>query len=188
MIEPYVALGAATLGQWVWRANDLYDPQYSMGGHQPAGFDQLMAMYQRFTVLRSQATVENLDTTVNNDEIFRIIPMSNVNEVATVYGTGGVPGILEMSGSRTLVQTSGGLRQTDRSISLSMDIKRRAGVQSLRGLAEFSGTVAASPTTVFYYNVVGVSATGAAINHSPPIRLTLLYWCEFSQPLPLNPS
>lgn len=35
------------------RANDLYDPEVIIGGHQPRGFDELMAVYDTFTVTGS---------------------------------------------------------------------------------------------------------------------------------------
>ena len=41
----------------VVRANDLYDPEVALGGHQPYGFDQLMTFYDHFTVLGSRITM-----------------------------------------------------------------------------------------------------------------------------------
>lgn len=41
----------------VFRANDLYDPNYTASGHQPMGFDELCAMYNHFTVVGSKIDV-----------------------------------------------------------------------------------------------------------------------------------
>lgn len=38
-----------------FRFNTLFDPDSSLGGHQPYGFDQWMAMYNRFTVISATA-------------------------------------------------------------------------------------------------------------------------------------
>lgn len=38
----------------VFRANDLYDPDYAVGGHQPSPFDQFCAFYSNFCVLSSK--------------------------------------------------------------------------------------------------------------------------------------
>lgn len=36
-----------------FRANSLYDPEVALGGHQPYGYDQLSAMYQKLVVISS---------------------------------------------------------------------------------------------------------------------------------------
>ena len=41
----------------VYRAGDLYDPDFTGAGAQPRGFDQMMAMFSRFTVLSSKINI-----------------------------------------------------------------------------------------------------------------------------------
>lgn len=50
-----VAGAAAT---HVYRASDLYDPDFTGVGGQPRGFDQLMLLYDHFTVIGSKITVK----------------------------------------------------------------------------------------------------------------------------------
>lgn len=40
-----------------FRANGMFDPEVSLGGHQPRAFDQLMGLYKTFTVLGSKISV-----------------------------------------------------------------------------------------------------------------------------------
>lgn len=47
---------AATLAYDTWRANDCRDPYDAAGGHQPMGFDQWMAFYEKFTVIGAKIT------------------------------------------------------------------------------------------------------------------------------------
>jgi len=42
---------------YVMSANGMYDPNLSGGGHQPMGFDQLMALYEHYTVRQGKITV-----------------------------------------------------------------------------------------------------------------------------------
>ncbi len=41
------------------RANGLFDPEVNIGGHQPRGFDQFMALYVNWVVLSSNITVKS---------------------------------------------------------------------------------------------------------------------------------
>jgi len=48
--------GASSVGVYAFRANGMYDPNYTSTGHQPYGFDQLMALYKHYAVLGSRCT------------------------------------------------------------------------------------------------------------------------------------
>lgn len=64
--EPYLKLPAPAdvfLGTQVFSCNGLYDPYITGAGHQPAGFDQLMTMYDHYVVIGAKAIV----TFINND-------------------------------------------------------------------------------------------------------------------------
>lgn len=40
-----------------YRANNVFDPQHSLGGHQPRGYDQMTDLYHRYCVVASKITV-----------------------------------------------------------------------------------------------------------------------------------
>lgn len=42
---------------YVFSANGLYDPNITGAGHQPRGFDQMMALYDHYTVIKSKCIV-----------------------------------------------------------------------------------------------------------------------------------
>lgn len=48
---------SSTVQVKTFKANGLFDPQQSLGGHQPRGFDQFMATYQKFTVKNARISV-----------------------------------------------------------------------------------------------------------------------------------
>jgi len=56
--------GIAAAAQYVFSANGLYDPNVTGTGHQPYGFDQLMAMYDHYEVLESCIRVTACNTVV----------------------------------------------------------------------------------------------------------------------------
>lgn len=50
--------GTGTSAVHVFSANGLYDPDISGVGHQPRGFDQVMALYDHFVVLGAKITLQ----------------------------------------------------------------------------------------------------------------------------------
>lgn len=50
--------GASVAGAKVFSANGLYDPDVTGVGHQPRGFDQMMAMYDHFVVIGAKIKVQ----------------------------------------------------------------------------------------------------------------------------------
>ena len=53
LVTPAVTSPSTTT--WNFILNGLFDPQVAIGGHQPYGFDQWMAIYKRFTVVSATA-------------------------------------------------------------------------------------------------------------------------------------
>ena len=62
----FSAAGAANFASsYEMNLNSLFDPNESGVGHQPMGFDQLMSIYEKYTVVAAKITVAYLpDTTV----------------------------------------------------------------------------------------------------------------------------
>ncbi len=49
---------SGALGVYTWKANSLFDPDSTGGGHQPYGFDQFKAYYATYQVMASRMYVE----------------------------------------------------------------------------------------------------------------------------------
>lgn len=57
---------------YVFSANGVADPDVTGGGHQPRGFDQLMALYDHCTVVGSKITVRAAQITSNEPVILAV--------------------------------------------------------------------------------------------------------------------
>lgn len=56
---PVTLNAVAFLTNWhTFRCNGLFDPRFAIGGHQPMGFDQLMAIYSKYTVVGAKMTFQ----------------------------------------------------------------------------------------------------------------------------------
>lgn len=52
--------------------NGLYDPEPAVGGNQPIGFDEMMAFYQKYTVLGAKITVDFMNLDGSNPQLVGI--------------------------------------------------------------------------------------------------------------------
>lgn len=53
----YAASSGSYIASMIYKCNSLYDPYYPVGGHQPYGFDQYMAIYNHYSVIKSNIKV-----------------------------------------------------------------------------------------------------------------------------------
>jgi len=179
--------GAAAIISTQFRANGMYDPEVAVGGHQPYGFDQLMAQYFHYTVVAANCTVETLqqETYVN---VVSFVGYHNESGVpAAAFAAGGVNGLREMPMlSKDLMPiTIGHYKENARSTSLSVDIAKMHGKTraQLIGDANFQGTDAADPTEDCYFslNTYSPNLTDES-GHTLLFKVTLTYLAVFTEP------
>lgn len=53
-----ITVGSGLNNYQLFHANGMYDPNVSIGGHQPIGFDEVSDLYNHYHVLRAKMTVE----------------------------------------------------------------------------------------------------------------------------------
>jgi hypothetical protein len=57
--DKVAAIGTAGTGYtWFWRLNGPYDPDVTVGGHQPMGYDQMAQFYHRYRVVGATITAQ----------------------------------------------------------------------------------------------------------------------------------
>jgi hypothetical protein len=132
--------GTGTCGVHVFSANGLYDPDITSTGHQPRGFDQLMAMYDHYVVISSAIrVVGQVISSVTGDSYNGIagICVRDANSVETVPNE-----YLEQGWNKWLYVSS-----TDGfDIRHSVDVSKFLGRQSILSDPYLKGTKTANPT------------------------------------------
>jgi hypothetical protein len=187
---PNIALGAITVRQW--RANDLFDPDYAVGGHQPYGFDQIMAQYNHFTVIHSVLELELMDIAEYKNAYYQINLCDAAGESAAAFAAGGVAAVDEMPRrSPTISVAIDGAHARQHSVALHFDsrLQFRKDIPSLIGNTAYSGTATTSPVEDAYFEVVGYSPFGLAVTYATSAaRYTITYWAVFTEPRWFVPS
>jgi hypothetical protein len=180
----------ASTDNMVFRANSLYDPNYTGAGHQPYGYDQWATLYSSWVVLRATCsftcTPPNLSTvTPQIDNVILYITKRRTDPTAFVD----VNTAIEDPYCARYVMTSGYQKQPKLSLSidnpLMLGVDRKVYSSSL----EYSGGTGSNPT-IQTYIICGAGSTAAGTNNPDPVYCTaeINYFCKFYNPANLTGS
>lgn len=142
-------LNAATNGApatRIFRANGVYDPDSSTGGHQARGFDQYIAMYDHFTVTKATAKVY-FD---NNAEASGMLAVVHARDstVPLIRQTD----VMEY-GMKSVVQLGSNPGRNHGSATLSVDIGKFLGVKDILDGREYSGSLSGDPLEEVLFHI-----------------------------------
>lgn len=173
--------GAGLVAEYIFRANDCYDPNASGTGHQPRGFDQLMPMFNHFTVLGSKATfrVTNAD-----DAAFYNVFLTLQGEDTTQLNP---IDLLERSDvtTRLLGSKSDGAQIT---LSRAFSTKKFFSKTNVLDDTSLRGDVGNSPSELAYYHFGAVEADGAGDPGAIYFTVVIDYIVCFHEPNDLASS
>lgn len=177
VLDPTLSGSASTL----YRANDLNDPFFATGGHQPLGFDQMMALYSKFHVIGSKITARFAASDSTSNLSTAIVGVHTVSQPSNIVDN---TAVLEQPG------TSWKLIQLGANIATCVNrysVKKSQGVSNVLDNYELAGGAAATPNVVDYFRVFTQSPL---LLDSQPIRITIKidYIAIFSDPVTLQSS
>lgn len=169
-----------------FRLNGLYDPDASLGGHQPYFYDQLTALYNKWTVTGCKVNIvgrwrtSNIDLNplVGNLLLYPVSPT-----VATLPTSVGNAREQQLTEVRTFADTS------VFNVSRYYDISQLAGLPRSRIINDdvYSGSTTADPGQQFYLYVGMVNQSMSyVLNFQGTITLT--YYVTFHDPKTVAPS
>lgn len=172
-----------------FKLNSLYDPDNSLGGHQPYGFDQLMAYYSKFTVIACKATLSFVSSSggaVSTPGYFAQIHNTSATVTASYAN---VDAFLEDPRAGPIRQTTwqyGAMPSKTNTITKYWRLKKWFGPSSV-GNPDLKGTASADPASLVY-----AVACSAPINGNNPTIETFVmqmdYIALFTDPLLLPQS
>jgi len=153
---------ATTAQNYFFSANGIYDPNITGTGHQPMGFDTMMAYYSQATVVRSTLTLQayNNSTTVPARVWLSLSPDTTAITDTTEIVENGLLKHVDLN-------TTG--RNRLGVISLGCDVAKYFGRQRGRGIlndVNLFSTAAANPVDQVYFNITssGILATSGTYN------------------------
>lgn len=176
-----VTSGAGSAGVYVFSLNGLYDPNITGTGHQPSGFDQLMAFYNHYTVHSCLATVTVRPGTSGYGGTFGL---SVRGASTTVTNPSQLVEDGYLSYEALSIPAAGSMIRTFR---IRCDIGKFDGVDDVMDESSLRGDVAANPTEqtylhLSYWNEADLTAIFAVCN------VLLEYDATFTEPRAVSQS
>jgi hypothetical protein len=175
--QPYTLLisNSAATGRQEFSMNSLFDPDFTGTGAQPAYFDQLSLLYNRYRVYGSAIKVIevpfNAGAQVNVPVTIVVVPSAISLASFSTYDAAGLPR------AQTRVCT-GNMDSKNQTIIASHSISEILGVKDVEGADRLQALVTASPSEQALWSIIGrtndsITATYAQIN------VLITYDCEF---------
>lgn len=134
---------------WIFSANGLYDPDISGIGHQPVGFDQLMGMYDHYTVLGAKIVIDVRNDDSTNPQLFGVAVRDSLaaeTDPVVLIENGNVDYRLLNNGPNTPCQTR---------ITMSTNIASYLGRKSILSDPECKGDSTSNPTEQVAFHCFG---------------------------------
>jgi len=161
---------SGAMGQFVFSANGMYDPNITGAGVQPLYFDQLAALYDHYTVVSSKCTITCMQS---SSAIPTICALVKDDDTGNVYAS--------INGSISNDTTSWGY-STYNNPPLKLvkfyNSGRTYGVRDLAGDPTMSGTSAANPTEQTYFRFIIQSSdftTTSSVNFTVEIEYDAIW-------------
>lgn len=159
-------------GNHVYTGNGLFDPDISGVGHQPRGFDQLMALYDHYTVQRVKVELRFINAGGDNTEF-------GVMYCLAADGSGPpttISDILEHQNAKIVPYNWEG-NATVRTLTKEFDTSTNL---STKDYSVLRGDASSNPTEQYFVHF-GCVGTGGSSN-SVICYTTLTYYATFSEP------
>lgn len=159
-------------GSYVFSANGLYDPNITGVGHQPSGFDQLMLMYDHYTVIgaRMTCTFVNTDTTYAQQVaiVARDAPTTQADIRASVEAGTCVHAVLSPAGGDRSTQT----------LVYNLNPNKFLGRSKPLADSTLKGTAGTNPSEQVYFHLMadpGGANDSAVVNCKALIEYTVIF-------------
>jgi hypothetical protein len=174
----------STPASYVFKVNDVYDPNYTSTGHQPLAYDQMAAMYNKYCVLSSSIKVtfcpkSTTDTVQNMGGIV-------LSSTSSLGGTS-LYEILEQPLNRWIAFRNSSTYGGPKIVTHTCDVSKFTGVKNLLASPGFNTTIGNSPSDPIYY-VVWLSAEDETNTAALDVQVEIVYRVLWSRPKYLSGS
>lgn len=176
---------SSTPSSLLYRANDIYDPEVAVGGHQALGFDQFIGvLYDHFIVLGSRIKVDfiSADAGSTTGAVRCGINLSDSNAPVVTYNT-----IIEQGDCTSGIMTNAGAL-SKKTLYKNFSTKKFFNRADVKDCSELRGSSAGSPTEQCYFNVFAEGINPVVNPTALDVQVTIEYIVLLQEPKQLAQS
>lgn len=164
-------------GSIVFRANSVFDPDQTGIGHQPRGFDQLMPLYQHFTVIGAKCSVWfSIPNTAVDQPLVCGIDLRSNTQVQTVLSN-----LIEDRNCKYVVQAP---NSPSMLVEKTFSAKNFFSVSNPLDRGNLRGSDASNPIEQAYFHVFASNTNPDSItNHPVDFTIVINYIVTFHEPI-----
>lgn len=156
---------------YVFRANSVYDPNYTGVGHQPLGRDQLAALYDHYRVKKATIRVYCTQQQATVPTMITCGP----TQVATLVG----PTLAEYPGAKSVMLSQDTSGPNNKVIKLDLDIGRFDGdVLHAKTNDSLAAPIGGNPTDEIYFQIIAHNPS-SAVTVDARLFVQIDYMVEF---------
>lgn len=168
----------------VFRANGMFDPDLTGGGHQPMGFDQLKLWYNNYTVIGSKLRVQFISA-VDDTSIGQGIVVG-LSKSRTSTGRNWEE-YTEQGGTKQTYMAVGGGSNIPVTMTMTASPKKYFGITNIMDEESLKGNTLADPVKDMLFHVFA-SSLGAASTQNIHFKVEIDYACIWTNPVQVGQS
>jgi hypothetical protein len=173
-----VTSNTGLVASYFFAANGLYDPNVTGTGHQPMGFDEMMSMYEQYTVLSSKITVHYINGSGVGVYGAAILYLSPDTSSITAFSRLQENGFLVWKALYP-ISVVGSQCQLSMDCDIPTYFGRNRDKRAIVDDAQLAGAAASNPAELVYFTVAAVDAAGAntvQLSFSVEIEYEVIFW------------
>ena len=167
-----------------FRGNSVYDPDYTGGGGQPTGFDQLAALYQRYTVYAAKTKCQLMNGPTNQTTVASFAALSLLADTSG-SSVGNYTVIDKLPHSNSYIPSGPILSgsRTPRTVSMYTTTASMFGIDkdTVTNKANYSADVGSNPVNQWFQHVT-VSNLDGGTQANVAVYTKITYYVRFEQP------
>lgn len=177
-----------------FRANSLFDPNYTSSGHQPYGFDTLASQYNRYVVYKSAIRIQGFAQVATSGKGNWIGVYAS--ESTTAYPFGNNLTAIEhlrndnsCSNAKYIAGVEGTTALAEKTCTCKWDAREASATRNIDGLQEgYSAVYTTDPAQFWFFYILALEMTGAASPDNTRIMVEIDYYAKWTEPKKLSIS